>query len=186
MLLSIDNFKSIEHVADVDLYGLTVLAGVNSSGKSSLIQALLLLKQTLCTSSNDMLNLAGPYVYASSVMDLMHNKRSGIMRFSLVLFPAEIVKSDLEDFREMGYDLDSFKIDVAFKVSSENYTVSEFRIILCHKDGQKSEMMLKLRPRKGTYDLSSKGVALLNKLEDLKLDKYSFANFFPGICCKRE
>ena len=25
MLLSIDNFKSIEHVADVDLYGLTVL-----------------------------------------------------------------------------------------------------------------------------------------------------------------
>lgn len=184
MLLSIDNFKSIEHVADVDLSGLTVLAGVNSSGKSSLIQALLLLKQTLCTSSNDMLNLAGPYVYASSVMDLMHNKRSGIMRFSLALFPAEIVKSDLEDFREMGYDLDSFKIDVAFKVSSENYTVSEFRIILCHKDGQKSEMMLKLRPRKGTYDLSSKGVALLNKLEDLKLDKYSFANFFPVFAAK--
>lgn len=70
------------------------------------------------------------------------------------------------------------------RLGSENYTVSEFRIILCHKDGQKSEMMLKLRPRKGTYDLSSKGVALLNKLEDLKLDKYSFANFFPVFAAK--
>lgn len=47
MLLSVDNFKSIKHVVEVDASGLTVLAGVNSSGKSSLIQALLLLKQSL-------------------------------------------------------------------------------------------------------------------------------------------
>ena len=60
MLLSISNFKSIAEVVEVDVSNLTVLAGVNSSGKSSLIQALLLLKQTLTSSKSDMLSIDGP------------------------------------------------------------------------------------------------------------------------------
>ncbi len=34
MVMSIDNFKSIEHVAGLDISDLSVLTGVNSSGKS--------------------------------------------------------------------------------------------------------------------------------------------------------
>lgn len=49
MLSSIraENFKSFRDTTQIDLAPLTFLAGVNSAGKSSIIQALLLLKQTL-------------------------------------------------------------------------------------------------------------------------------------------
>jgi len=42
--VTIKNFKSLRDI-QIDLRGLTVLTGVNSSGKSTFIQALLLLKQ---------------------------------------------------------------------------------------------------------------------------------------------
>ena len=45
--LTIENFKSIGCVTNFELRPMTVLAGINSSGKSSLLQALLLLKQSM-------------------------------------------------------------------------------------------------------------------------------------------
>lgn len=45
--ISVEGFKSIDHEQTIELRPLTILAGANSSGKSSMIQPLLLLKQTL-------------------------------------------------------------------------------------------------------------------------------------------
>lgn len=45
--LRIEGFKCFREPVDVELGGLTVLAGANSSGKSSFMQPLLLMKQTL-------------------------------------------------------------------------------------------------------------------------------------------
>ena len=44
---SIKNFKSFKDKIAVDLAPITVIAGANSSGKSTLIQSILLLKQTI-------------------------------------------------------------------------------------------------------------------------------------------
>jgi len=44
---SLTNFKSFNGKTEIDLAPITVLAGANSSGKSTIIQSLLLLKQTL-------------------------------------------------------------------------------------------------------------------------------------------
>jgi predicted ATPase len=44
---SLTNFKSFAGKTEIDLAPITVLAGANSSGKSTIIQSLLLLKQTL-------------------------------------------------------------------------------------------------------------------------------------------
>ena len=40
------NFKAFHYLEDIELRPLTVLVGANSSGKSSILQSLLLLKQT--------------------------------------------------------------------------------------------------------------------------------------------
>src|SRR5262249_42322056 len=40
------NFKAFHYLEDIELKPLTVLVGANSSGKSSIFQALLLLKQS--------------------------------------------------------------------------------------------------------------------------------------------
>jgi predicted ATPase len=45
--ISVCGYKSIKDECTIDIYPLTILAGVNSSGKSSIIQPLLLMKQTL-------------------------------------------------------------------------------------------------------------------------------------------
>ena len=45
--ISVEGFKSIDARQEIEVRPLTILAGVNSSGKSSMMQPLLLLKQTL-------------------------------------------------------------------------------------------------------------------------------------------
>lgn len=47
MKLSVEGYKSIAEKRSVDITGLTILSGPNSSGKSSFMQPLLLIKQTL-------------------------------------------------------------------------------------------------------------------------------------------
>jgi AAA ATPase domain len=45
--IGVEGFKSLRDPQEIKIAPLTVLAGVNSSGKSSVVQPLLLLKQTL-------------------------------------------------------------------------------------------------------------------------------------------
>ena len=45
--ISVEGFKSIVEKQSMDIAPLTILAGANSSGKSSMMQPVLLLKQTV-------------------------------------------------------------------------------------------------------------------------------------------
>lgn len=47
MKLTVEGYKSIGEARSVDIKGLTILSGANSSGKSSFMQPLLLIKQTI-------------------------------------------------------------------------------------------------------------------------------------------
>ena len=61
--VAVEGFKSFRDRTEVELRPLTLLAGANSSGKSSLIQPLLLLKQTLLSDADPgPLRLDGPNV----------------------------------------------------------------------------------------------------------------------------
>ena len=64
MKISVEGFKSIKRLKGFEITPLNIMAGINSSGKTSLSQVLLLLKQTLETDTSEPLQLAGPYVYA--------------------------------------------------------------------------------------------------------------------------
>ncbi|MBI2807144.1 MAG: DUF3696 domain-containing protein [Planctomycetes bacterium] len=65
--LTVGGFKSIAREQTIEIRPLTVLAGANSSGKSSMIQPLLLLKQTLeATYDPGPLKLDGPNVRFTS------------------------------------------------------------------------------------------------------------------------
>ena len=65
--VSVRGYKSIAHRQSIDIRPLTILAGANSSGKSSIVQPLLLLKQTLEASYDPgTLLLDGPNVRFTS------------------------------------------------------------------------------------------------------------------------
>jgi putative AbiEii toxin of type IV toxin-antitoxin system/AAA ATPase-like protein len=70
----VEGFKSIGKRVEVEVRPLTLLAGANSSGKSSLMQAILLLKQTLeAPFDPGPLLLNGPNVKLTEVRQLLHS-----------------------------------------------------------------------------------------------------------------
>ncbi len=76
--LTVGGFKSIRDQQHVEIRPLTILAGANSSGKSSLLQPLLLLKQTLEASYDPgPLLLNGPNVKFTSADQLLSRLPDG-------------------------------------------------------------------------------------------------------------
>lgn len=71
------NFKCFQDSGEIPLSKLTVIFGRNNSGKSSLLQSLLLLRQTLDSPEyGPRLNLRGPLYHAGSYSDLVHGHQS--------------------------------------------------------------------------------------------------------------
>lgn len=85
--LTISGYKSITKPTTIALGGLTVLAGVNSGGKSSLIQPLLLLKQTIeATHDPGPLKIDGPNVRFSELDQFFSKSKKkalGLLSFDL-------------------------------------------------------------------------------------------------------
>ncbi len=73
----IQNFKSFKESLPVSLSMVNVLAGANSSGKSTLIQSILLLKQTLQYGTEERpITLNGPLLRMGSFTDVCNNDAS--------------------------------------------------------------------------------------------------------------
>jgi predicted ATPase len=73
--IRLENFKSFADTGEIDIKPITVLAGPNSGGKSTILQSLLLLKQTLETESTKIaLDLDGRFLQCTSFNELVFNK----------------------------------------------------------------------------------------------------------------
>jgi predicted ATPase len=73
--LQLHNFKAFQDTGEIEIKPITVLAGPNSGGKSSILQSLLLLKQTLETEAPDIvLNLDGRFLQFSGFDELTFAK----------------------------------------------------------------------------------------------------------------
>ena len=71
---SVENFKAIVNSGDLQLAPVTVLAGLNSSGKSSLLQSILMISQTLSSRVLDRALLPnGPIVQLGTFEDILSN-----------------------------------------------------------------------------------------------------------------
>ncbi len=70
--IAVEGFKSIANRQEIEIAPLTILAGANSSGKSSIMQPLLMLKQTLeATYDPGPLKLDGPNVTFSRIEEFL-------------------------------------------------------------------------------------------------------------------
>ncbi|WP_421306726.1 DUF3696 domain-containing protein [Aeromonas veronii] len=70
--LSLRNFKAFKNMTDLEIKPITIIAGKNSCGKSSIIQSLLLLKQTLESPLPVNLCLDGRFIKCSSLKELAY------------------------------------------------------------------------------------------------------------------
>lgn len=69
----ISNFKSIRELVTLELAPLTVFSGINSAGKSSVIQSILMVAQSFQTTvESEALVLRGPLVNLGNPIDILH------------------------------------------------------------------------------------------------------------------
>jgi hypothetical protein len=89
---SLGGFKSFDDLMSLDIAPITIFAGSNSSGKSTILQSILLLKQTLQYGSpNRPLALNGPLLRLGSFDDVIHfnrHPRSISIDFSFEIDPS--------------------------------------------------------------------------------------------------
>lgn len=73
--LTLNNFKSFRKLENLKIKPITILCGANSCGKSSILQSLLLLKQTKeSRSSTQPLLFNGKYVHLGDIENIIHGR----------------------------------------------------------------------------------------------------------------
>lgn len=195
MELSVRGFKSIRSLDNFELRDVNILAGTNSSGKSSLTQALLLLKQTIESDSKETLRLNGPYVFADNVVDLLYMKqKSNLLEYDIRLNRSELIETERFDMYVPSGTFEYIDIHLSF-VANGNVHVQDFFVYL--KDNQGNSVNLCIKRNKGNnnaahdyYQVSTSDGMLLGvsnaigKKKSLDRCVLDFTNFFPifGEC----
>jgi len=140
--LSVEGFKSIDAEQTIEIRPLTILAGANSSGKSSLMQPLLMLKQTLeATYDPGPLKIDGPNVAYTRVDQFLCSQtgsgREGQFSFGIALSNGDSMrllfkKSSIEPIAltkiRLDYGVDSLDVvegQYAYSDSPVKYSLLE-------------------------------------------------------------
>ena len=144
--LIVGGFKSIAKRTEIEIRPLTVFCGANSSGKSSAMQPLLLMKQTLESPYDPgILKLDGPnvrFTAADQFLSCFNKKHKatavtfGIEYLPYLSFESRVQwkgqgKTELQEmkFRKFAFDNDSLKISDTIN-DVEKYVGSELRKLL--------------------------------------------------------
>jgi AAA15 family ATPase/GTPase len=157
--LRIQNFKSWADTGDFRMAPLTGLFGTNSSGKTAILQFLLMLKQTVESSDRQrVLHLGGDqysYVDLGTNYDISHKHRlPEKIKFSLTWTPKLISQSILTIFPEtvlkeegkVGYKIDpytsSLKFNSVIDIDSDQTSINLFKYSFEAKDSQWNHISL--------------------------------------------
>ena len=148
--ISLKNFKAFSSLEDLDIKPITILSGANSCGKSSLLQSILLLKQTLESQSlNQSLLLNGRFVRLGTFENVIFHKKSESaveLKFSFLIrkkdFPSIYKRRTfaLSIFlRELFQHGKSFSVQPGKEVE---YAIS-YRVVLKTKENKLKKYQLK-------------------------------------------
>lgn len=96
--IEIENFKSYVEKQYIQFSDLSVLLGANSSGKSTALQALLAIKQTMeCNSPDEELLLSGQYVALGDFDDVISDPEKDFFSFTVFLDQTEKTEISQDD-----------------------------------------------------------------------------------------
>lgn len=189
MKLTVSGFKSISRVENFDFRKFTLLAGINSSGKSSLIQALLLLKQTFESNSIDVLNFTGDYIHANEPLDLIHNKdKSKRLHYVLSLEKREIENVDsYSQYIPNGELLNKLDITLDFSIN-KSFKLDSLQLDLWYgEEGRKESFRVYSPSTKDTHSVTFSKATMVNNngVKDKNIStgytlsyKYGFLPFY--------
>lgn len=189
MKISLHYFKSIEILNDFELKPLTILSGVNSSGKSSFIQLLMLLKQTLeLKSFTNQLAIEGNYIRLSSFLDIIYGKDRDNKLEVMLEFNKQELQVSSENYLNIFDHFDDYQCHVliGFCCKDNAPFVYEFTVEYVLPAGIKNRQKISFQYNTeiGKYLITSNTGIFgneFNLLEPIAADKVIFNSFIPYI-----
>ncbi len=155
--ITVSGYKSISREQSVEIRPLTLLAGANSSGKSSIVQPLLLLKQTLdATYDPGALLLSGPNVKFTSFDQLLSGVGKGKRAQSFFVGIEVTCCHDIAADDDEGQMVDVMgQVDASIKIGFGKQPQGGFDVQqVVYKDSER-EAPIHLRPGMSEEDIVS-------------------------------
>ena len=143
--IAVKGFKSIRDKCEIDIRPLTILAGANSSGKSSIMQPLLMMKQTL----------EAPYDPGPLLIDGANVQFTLAEQFLSTLVDKKSNSSFYIKIETGDTDTPSFSVKTIFRKGKDGIEIEKVGIHRINK-GDSSEYCITLQP-----DMTSKEVRQL-------------------------
>ena len=149
--IKIQNFKRFLNKQDIPLKPLSIICGKNSSGKSSCIQSLLLLKQSLNINNNSpySLNFSGPYIHRDSIGDFFFKSSTNNNKSTLFSFVID------------GYEIEYTFQDITLKDDIPITVVQSYKII-----GESGKNLIALMKESDTFYSFESSIVSLDDLLD--------------------
>lgn len=127
--ISLENYKCFKDKTDIEIKPLTVLCGVNSSGKSSILKSLLILKQSYESSSNiNSVALNGIYTNNGYLGNVINHKNAplvltnsfSIEKSTYMTSQEKLAIRDLDNVYNSHGELISANINVSVTLKNQN------------------------------------------------------------------
>lgn len=151
--ISLQNYKCFKDETTIDIAPLTVLCGVNSSGKSSILKSLLMLKQSFSSNSyNGQMTLSGDYVDNGVFKDVVYSQNGNNFRNK---FTFDILNNKSKNGDENFYRADiSSYVDIKkiFKILPLSNQITKYSIELDIKIGGNPNHQTTLQGIKNSID----------------------------------
>ncbi len=187
MKISIENFKSIRSLQNFEIKPFMVLSGVNSAGKSSFVQLLLILKQTIqLNSASNPFDLESNLYKVGDFSDIVYIKQlENKIKVSFEFNKNELIKIKNSPVNIYNY-LDDYKSKISFQFDFlENIIVERFNISIELPESIKSPFIsFNYNKEKKTYSIEANddifGVGIWN--ENLTESNVNFLAFYPLYC----
>jgi len=147
MKLTIKNFKSIRLLNEFDIKPFTVISGVNSSGKSSFIQLLLLVKQTVeLNAINKPLYLNGDWYKVRDYKDLVYKKDlNNQLEVSFLFNKSDFAFIEAPQLTHLYDIFDNYNCNVTVKYDfrSNEVILDEFAIVFSFPNSKRPNEFIK-------------------------------------------
>ncbi|GAA4339723.1 AAA family ATPase [Flaviaesturariibacter amylovorans] len=185
MRIRAKNFKSLVNIPYTTIKPLTVLSGTNSSGKSSFIQMILLIKQTIdLDSSSYPIYKDGKYYSIRDYVDIISGKdKSKALEFAFLLSKADFVRFAPVVEKSIFDSFDDYECEVIVNFRYSQGAMEVERFSLKYKSDSLENFITITNNADGQLSVESNNEYFVKgffEFSDSSFSNLKFLSFFPS------